>query len=186
MRSLQAAASPRASRVSVPGSTSHEDGPRPHAANGCCRRDEAVRDGDDLVALANAEARQRQLEGASPGGDPDGARRPAVGGEGLLEGGDLGPERKGSTFEDAVEGLTDLVRGALGAGGAGRGSESRRDSTNLQRAAIYFRSESLRALRASTASTASRERSSRSSPGGSAPRASESFSVARRARTRGQ
>ena len=95
--------------VEVPGVRPgvHEDGGGAGVADGERRGDHGeVRD-DHLVALADPEGGQRQVERDGAVADRHGVLRPAMGGEGLLEGLDVlpggadpaGADRLGDVFE---------------------------------------------------------------------------------------
>ena len=57
-----------------------------------------------------------------------------MGGEGLLEGGDLGPEHVGRALGDFLQGLEDLVLAAprTGPSGPGTGPEARASAAGLR------------------------------------------------------
>ena len=85
-----------------------EDRPRPREHDRLERREERERHGDHLVARADAERAQGEQQRVGAARDAHAVLRAAVGGELLLEGGQLGAQDEAAGGRDAAEELLRL------------------------------------------------------------------------------
>ena len=90
----------------------HPDGLGPDQADSGGAGDIGVRDGDDLVALADAEREQRDLQRSRPRIRCHGERRAEPGGEFRLEGRHLMAPVEPSAFQHAADRAVDVIAAA--------------------------------------------------------------------------
>ena len=96
-----------------------EDRPGPDVADGPGGRHERHRHRDDLIPGPHSRADQGQVQRRGPRVHAHAEPGTDVVGEGLLEGGHLGPEHVGRALGDFPERLEHLILAALGTGPAG-------------------------------------------------------------------
>lgn len=95
--------------IEIVGANIDIDGPGAEPGNGAGRREEGKGDGNDLIALADAEGHEGQEQGIGAGGAADGVPDTAIGGRLLLESLDLRAHDELLTVEDAGDDLHHLL-----------------------------------------------------------------------------